>query len=247
MMTRSCNCALLTLVLLAFAVTGCASKKYVRTTVGSAVDPVKAKVDSVEKKVGEQGGEIETLNSGLSKTREELSDVNRKAGEANAAALRANESATAAGQRADAAMTAANAVDSRVAALRKSLEAMGTYSEMSKESVFFGVSRSDLTAESTGKLDAVVAKLNGAKLFVVEVHGYADPVGNAAANQQLSERRANAVVRYLAAKGVPLRAMHVVGVGEVEGLEMKGKSRQEVRELRAQARRVDVAVYVPGQ
>lgn len=46
-----------------------------------------------------------------------------------------------------------------------------------------------------------------------EIAGYTDNVGDAAANQKLSERRANAVREYLVKQGVPAEALTAVGYG----------------------------------
>jgi outer membrane protein OmpA-like peptidoglycan-associated protein len=70
---------------------------------------------------------------------------------------------------------------------------------------------------------------------MVEVRGFADPTGNAEKNLELSQRRANAVVQYLAAKhNIPMRRIMVpMGYGETKS---GGDAKQD--------RRVDVMVLV---
>ena len=46
----------------------------------------------------------------------------------------------------------------------------------------------------------MATQLNSAKSYILEVTGGTDSVGNAEYNYQLSQRRAEAVVQYLAAK-----------------------------------------------
>lgn len=224
-------------------VEGCATKKYVQKT----VDPIQQHVDGLDKKVGDQASEIESINGNLSKTKEQLNDVSRSAAEANAAAARANENANSAGKRAEDAMTSARTADGRVTELKtevdRKFEMLGNYSEMTKQSVFFGFDKSVLAKESTAKLDELVAKLGTAKLYVIEVTGYTDPTGSKDYNTDLSQKRAEAVVRYLANKNIPIRNIHVLGLGQAEVEKVEGKTRAE---LRKESRRVDVTVYVPG-
>lgn len=62
-------------------------------------------------------------------------------------------------------------------------------------------------------------RLNAFAKFLIEngrrgeIAGYTDNVGNAASNQKLSEKRANAVREYLVKQGVPSEALTAVGYG----------------------------------
>ena len=102
----------------------------------------------------------------------------------------------------------------------------------------FGFDSVTLTDEAKAQLERVASATNGKKVFVVEVRGFSDSTGDPNYNVQLSERRAEMVVRTLAAQhNIPLRSIHRVGLGEIEG--------ESSREARQQNRRVDVTVYVP--
>jgi OOP family OmpA-OmpF porin len=50
----------------------------------------------------------------------------------------------------------------------------------------------------------------------IQVVGHTDPLGSDAYNQQLSERRANTVARYLASQGVPADRIRAEGRGETQ-------------------------------
>ena len=120
----------------------------------------------------------------------------------------------------------------------KTLADMSTYREAAKESVAFGFDSATLTDDAKAQLENIAGATSGKKVFVVEVRGFTDSTGDPDYNVRLSERRAEMVVRTLAAQhGIPLRAIHRVGLGEIEG--------ESTREARQQNRRVDVTVFVP--
>jgi len=70
-------------------------------------------------------------------------------------------------------------------------------------SVFFAFGESKLSPEGEKALDALVADLKAKGTVVgIRVAGFADRIGNAAANEKLSKKRADKVRRYLLAKGI---------------------------------------------
>ena len=79
------------------------------------------------------------------------------------------------------------------------------------------------------------------KHYVVEVQGFTDRTGSKLYNLQLSERRADAVVRYLTAeKNVPLVRIHRIGYG-ID----KPTAPNNTRKGRKENRRVEVRVLTP--
>ncbi len=70
--------------------------------------------------------------------------------------------------------------------------------------VYFDFGNASLNKKARREVAALARSLKakGAKLQGVRVVGFADRIGNAAANEKLSKRRADAVRRYLVSKGV---------------------------------------------
>jgi OmpA-OmpF porin, OOP family len=102
----------------------------------------------------------------------------------------------------------------------------------------FTFARADVPEVVRFRLDAVAELLNqergGAK---VEVAGHTDAVGNDAYNQQLSEKRAEAVKAYLERSGVGADRITVVGYGEAQP-----RASNDTVEGRRLNRRVEIRV-----
>ena len=80
--------------------------------------------------------------------------------------------------------------------------------------VYFDTGKSDVTADlaaASAKVKAFVAANAGAKLGV---SGFNDPTGNAAANAELSKKRAQAVGKALEATGIPAASIEMVKPAE---------------------------------
>jgi len=107
--------------------------------------------------------------------------------------------------------------------------------------VYFAVNKADLSAEGKASLDELAAKAPGAKNYKIEVQGFTDSTGNFDKNLELSQKRANAVVQYLAVKhDIPLRRIETpMGYGAA-----KTVADDKTPEGRAQNRRVEVRVLV---
>jgi len=80
--------------------------------------------------------------------------------------------------------------------------------------VTFATNSADLNAGFFEVLNSVALVLNEFEQTVIEVAGHTDSTGTDAYNQQLSERRANAVAAYLRTRSVRDDRMTAVGVGE---------------------------------
>ncbi len=76
--------------------------------------------------------------------------------------------------------------------------------------VYFDTGRADVVPDFTGAAGGLKAWLDSNPGSSLEVSGFNDPTGNAAANARLSKRRAEAVGAALVASGVPQTAMALV-------------------------------------
>jgi outer membrane protein OmpA-like peptidoglycan-associated protein len=170
-------------------------------------------------------------------------DADRKAVAAGQAASQAQTRADAAHGRADAAYgradQATQLAESTRSRLGEVVENIDNYKMVSTEAILFGLNKSTLTKDAKAQLDAAVQKIQGTKNYVLEIQGFTDKTGSANTNLALSQRRADAVVRYLTVQhNIPLRKINVLGIGEDDP-----NADNKTREGRKQARRVEIKVF----
>jgi OOP family OmpA-OmpF porin len=106
--------------------------------------------------------------------------------------------------------------------------------------VNFETNSAKLTADSFAVLDKVVDVLRLRPNAKTEIHGYTDSRGPEAYNLKLSERRAAAVVQYLAEHGIAGPHLSARGFGKANPV-----ATNDTAEGRAQNRRVTVEFSKP--
>lgn len=232
-------------VLSVFSV-GCATKKHVREAIApvqNQVNQTQAQVGTLQKQTDEQKQAIGDLDRQVATADEKATDAGKKAAEAAASAAQANSAAAAASQQAQAANTLAQQTGTK---LDTTIQNLNNYKLISTAPIYFRVGRSNLGKDEQAKLDDAVQKLQGMKDYVIEVEGFADRTGNVAYNRDLSRKRADSVVHYLAVEhNVPLRSIRELGAGS-DFPDANNKTRED----RKENRRVDVKIYqldVSGQ
>ena len=82
------------------------------------------------------------------------------------------------------------------------------------DGVTFDFAKYDIKPQFHPALNTIANTLREYNQTIVEVSGHTDSVGSDAANQILSERRANAVSGYLMGQGLQRERFEVVGMGE---------------------------------
>ena len=153
------------------------------------------------------------------------------------AANNADQHALAAGAAADQANTAAEGAVHRVDSLAGVVANLDQYKQLQDVSVTFGFDKSTLTPSDKKDLDALAANLTGTKGYILQLTGGTDSVGSAEYNYKLSERRADAVVTYLAGKyNIPPHKFYLVGIGKDQQIasDRTAKGRAENRRVEVQ-------------
>jgi outer membrane protein OmpA-like peptidoglycan-associated protein len=103
--------------------------------------------------------------------------------------------------------------------------------------VTFKFNSSVLDGSAKSTLDRIASTVGNGNGFMIELQGYTDSRGSEQYNLGLSQRRAEAVERYLMTKKIPLYRISIVGLGKDDPV-ADNKSEQG----RSQNRRVEVRV-----
>lgn len=192
----------------------------VAMTVDSQVVPVENRIGEAETRLAQSEENAKRLSGQV----EELAQV----------ANLASGGAAAAQKTADAAVEGVSRTNERISSL-------DDYEEKTIKTINFKVASAVLSPEAKTMLDEVATQAKSEKGFVIEVRGFASADGGALYNDKLSERRADAVVRYLAQKHeIPLRRI-ILPFGYGEAIPVADNT---TREGRVQNRRVEVKILV---
>jgi OmpA-OmpF porin, OOP family len=175
-----------------------------------------------------------TTESKLSEVEQNAQRMSGQIEELAAVSNAARGGAKAAQATADAAVAGVNATNERISAL-------DDYEPQTVTAVNFKTGSSILATDEKTKLDEIATKALNAKGYVLEVSGYADATGSIARNRALSQRRADAVIRYLVeSHNIPLRRIITpYGYGELNPV-----GDNTSKEGRAQNRRVEIKLLV---
>ena len=203
----------------------CATKKFVRTSVGEVND----KVTSQGKTLEETQERVRVAEGKINETDAKATAAGESATKANAAAADASNKATEVGKTAEA----------RSASIEAESRKLIFETVLSEDRGQFKLGKWELPEDATAALDNMVNQLKGDKKALwVEIEGHTDATGDKMANEKLGLARAEAVKRYLYEKHqVPLHKINVISYGEE-----KPVSANNTRDGRAQNRRVVIRV-----
>ena len=207
---------------------GCATKGFVRELVGKSeqeldmrVGKVGERVVAVEGRLGEESQRVTRVEGQLGETNQRLGGVETKVGEAKA--------------KADSAFNRADEVDNRLSRLwtnRHKRQLVETVH------VQFAFDKADLTDGAQTALLAISKELQANPALTVDLEGFTDPTGTRDYNVGLSQRRVEAVRRFLIEQGAEMPRVNSVGMGPLTGA--KG---EEV----AKQRRVTVKLLIAAE
>ncbi len=206
----------------------CATKKFVRTSVGE----VNSKVDTL-------GGTVEATQARVKAAEGKIGEVDQKAEAAGKAATTAQTAASAAAAAAQAADSKAAEAGAKASAVQAVVEAdkkrLLLEVTLSEDQGNFNFGKAELPEQAKVRLDEVMNKLKAdPKSVFIEVEGHTDDRGAALDNQKLGLERAESVKRYLYEHHkIPLHRVNVISFGEE-----KPVASNKTKEGRAQNRRV---------
>jgi OOP family OmpA-OmpF porin len=201
---------------------GCASKNYVR----QETTPLINKTNELDDLTAKNSKDIKDVDAraqaGIQQVQAKTAEVDQKA--------------QSAGQQADSAQTLATNAVHRVDSLQNTVANLDNYRVVTETSVHFGFDKDSLTKDAKAALDQIATDVPNTKGYIITVEGATDSVGDSEYNYGLSQRRADAVIQYLASQhSIPAHKVYLVGLGKDKPAESN-----KTREGRAKNRRVDV-------
>ena len=208
--------------------TACATKKFVRTSVGEVND----KVDSLGKSL-EETQERTRRNEGR------IAEVDQKASNAAQAAQVAHNAADQAANAASQAQSTATAAGSKADAVDKASKKIVFEVVLSEDEGNFKFAKIVLPDEAKARLDEMIKQIKAdPKGAFFEIEGHTDDIGDVKVNERIGLERAESVKRYLyETHQIPLHKMNVISYGEEKPI-----STNKTKEGRAQNRRVVIRV-----
>jgi outer membrane protein OmpA-like peptidoglycan-associated protein len=203
----------------------CATKKFVRTSVGE-----------VNEKVSTMGKSLEETQERVRIAEGRITETDAKAVAAGESANRANSAAAEAANRA---VEVGRTAEARAVSIEGEMRKLIFETVLSEDRGQFKLGKAELPADATTAIDSMVSQLKtDKKALWVEIEGHTDNTGDAAYNERLGQARAEAVKRYLYEKHqVPLHKINVISYGEE-----KPVAPNNTRDGRAQNRRVVIKV-----
>ena len=106
--------------------------------------------------------------------------------------------------------------------------------ELASTTIYFGFNKDEISDESRQALEAFAGQIGEEPASIVDVYGFADPVGSDRYNLDLGQRRAGEVVRYLVEQsGSNLGRFAAVSYGErsFRGREVTGDDHAQYRRV----------------
>jgi outer membrane protein OmpA-like peptidoglycan-associated protein len=228
------------------ATTGCATKKFVRTTVNTSADALSARIDTNEgeikevrdnadRKITAVDGRVTALDTKTTEgftgvrndvqtVRGDVQKVDQKAGQAQTAADKAN--------------SGVSSVDQKY---NQKFQDRNLFNISDTKAIQFKFDSATLDKQYTADLDSIASALTENPNAIVVLEGRTDSTGDKDYNVRLGERRIEAVRRYLAVeKGVPVYKIHELSFGAE-----KPVAENKTRDGREKNRAVTMTIMIP--
>jgi outer membrane protein OmpA-like peptidoglycan-associated protein len=191
---------------------GCATRGWVQDQMGQQRSEMDQRITTVETKVGDDGRRIGTVEGRVTEQGQTVQGMGTRMGTLETSVGDAATAARGAGDRADSALARANEVDGRLTRLWNSRDQRTLVDTME---VRFAVGRADLGDAAQTVLVGLAREMKENPRLALELEGYTDSSGSLDQNLALSQRRVEAVRRFLVQRGVDLRRIQAAGLGPV--------------------------------
>ncbi|TAN22443.1 MAG: OmpA family protein [Acidobacteria bacterium] len=183
-----------------FVAAGCTTKKYVRQQTAPLMDHVNQLDAQTAKNTNAIRDTKQQTDAGIAQVNQSTENAVNQAQQAQ--------------QQAQQVSSKLDQTSGQIQSLDKTVANLEDYHQTGQATVHFAFNKSNLTPDAKQELDQVITQLHQDTHGILEVQGYTDTSGPAAYNLQLSQRRANSVVRYLEANNIAPHRIYLIGLGE---------------------------------
>ena len=224
---------------IALLASACATKDFVRTTVGTSESRLSQRVDGQETRLKETTDQTAANSQAIEANKQQIQGqiqgLDGKVGEVRTLATDAQKKAESASEAVRDADTRLQALNSRVANRNK-------FAMVETRTVYFDFDKANLKDDGVNELEDIAKALKNDINSIVELQGFADARGTDRYNYNLTRERVDAVARYLVTRGgIDVRRIHSVGMGKVA----LAAGERGNNETYAKARRVDIRLLSP--
>jgi outer membrane protein OmpA-like peptidoglycan-associated protein len=237
-------------VILAGASSGCiASRKFVRKEVKTSSDALTAQIDATNGQVKETQDAVNQTNQRVAAVDQRVSTVDQRVTGVNGRVDELDGRTTQNTQGVATLRTDVGAVNQKTDTTNRNLSALddkfqkrNNYTVATTKTVLFKFDSAKLDKDNMAPLDEIATAVMGNPDAILVLEGHTDSTGDKDYNIRLSERRVEAVKRYLAVdKGVPVYKIEQIGFGADKPI-AENKTKQD----REQNRAVTLSIMTPA-
>ncbi len=218
---------------------GCASRKYVRQQVGTLQPPIQEAQNAIKENAERIDAVDRRAQQGITAAQTAAQAADQKATQAGQSAQTAQTAAQTADRKADTANQGVQQAANRINTVETRLNSLNdNYTASETQTVVFKLNSAALSDDAKSTLDKIASDVSSQRTgYMIELQGFTDSTGSESYNINLSQRRAENVLRYLVSKNVPLFRVSIVGLGEANPV-----ADNKTRAGRDQNRRVEVRI-----
>lgn len=213
------------LIMVSMLVTGCATKEWVQGLLGKQKAELGERLAGVEGRVTQEAQRIDKVEVRVGEEAQRVEGMGFRVKTLETSVGEVRETAKTAKDRADEAVAKAEGKFSRFSANRHVRSLVET------AHIYFAFDRWDLDDGAQTALLSLIKEFKENPKLTVNLEGYTDHVGSRGYNIQLSQRRVEAVRRFLLEQGVEIPRIHWAGFGPLSVRETPAKQRRVMVKL----------------
>ena len=211
------------LITVGMLVTGCATKQWVQERLGRQKVELGERLEGVEGRVTQEAQRVDKVEVRVGEETQRVEGMGFRVKTLETSVGEVRETAKTAKERADEAFAKAESTEGKVSRFSVNRHAR---SLVETAHIYFAFDRWDLNDRAQTALLSLIKELKENPKLTINLEGYTDHAGSRGYNIQLSQRRVEAVRRFLLEQGVEMPRVHWAGFGPLSARETPAKQRR---------------------